>query len=123
MNKNNRIEYKQKYDISRHHAWAASVLLAILIAGTGFLELSGMGINDIIIVIIGFILILYALIAVFFTYKYRAALNNEEIHNEESKQYTDKEMIKADLEKEKLKLEKKKAKNEAKKAKKASRKN
>ncbi|HPQ27666.1 MAG TPA: hypothetical protein PLQ82_04250, partial [Desulfobacteraceae bacterium] len=103
--------------------WAASVLLAILIAGTGFLELSGMGVKDIIIVIIGFILIAYGLIAVFFTYKYRSALNTEETRQEESKQNTDKEMIKADLEKEKLKLEKKKAKNEAKKAKKESKRN
>jgi len=81
---------KQKYDISRHHAWAASVLLAILIASRGFLELTDIKINDNIFVIIGFLLIAYALIAVFFTYKYRSSLNIEqkkiiEIHKEEPK--------------------------------------
>lgn len=115
MNKN-LSEYKRKYDVARHHAWAGSVLLAVLVATRGFLELSDIKINDWIIVAIGLILIFYVLISVFFTYKYRAGLSSVSKNVVEVKVKSD------DLEKEKLKIEKKKAKAEIKKAKKANKK-
>ncbi len=115
MNKN-LSEYKRKYDVARHHAWAGSVLLAVLVATRGFLELSDIKINDWIIVAIGLILIFYVLISVFFTYKYRACLSSVSKNVVEVKVKSD------DLEKEKLKIEKKKAKAEIKKAKKANKK-
>ncbi len=105
-------EYKRKYDISRHHAWAGSVLLAVIVATRGFLELTNIKINDWIIVAIGLILIFYVLISVFLTYKYRAGLSSV------SKNVVEVKVNSNDFEKERLKLEKKKAKAEAKKAKK-----
>ena len=114
MNKKDLSEYKRKYDISRHHALAGSVILAVLVATRGFLELSKIDVNDTIFVIIGIIVIIYTLSSVFLTYRYRLGLTAEqkkivEVHHHESE---DK------LEKERIKLEKKKAKAEAKKAKK-----
>jgi hypothetical protein len=113
-------EYKRKYDMSRHHAWAGSVLLAVLLAVRIFLETSEIQIDDWIIISIGVILVIYTLTAVFLTYKYRSGLSVSQeqvvqVKVEPSK--TD-----ADIEKERLKIEKKKAKAEAKKAKKTDKK-
>ncbi len=123
MNKKNLAEYKKKYDMSRHHAWAGSVLLAVLIATRSFLELSNVKVNDTIVVAIGLILVFYTLASVFLTYKYRSGLNSEqkkvvEVVHHESKDDLEKKKIDAEVEKKRLKLEKKKAKAEAKKAKK-----
>lgn len=115
MNKN-LSEYKRKYDVARHHAWAGSVLLAILVAIRGFLELSKIDIGDWIIVTLGLILVFYVLISVVFTYRYRAGLSSVQDNVVEVKAESD------NLEKEMLKLEKKKAKTEAKKAKKVNKK-
>jgi hypothetical protein len=115
MTQKNLSEYKRKYDVARHHAWAGSVLLAVLVAIRGFFEISDIKVDDRIIIATGMILIFYILIAVFLTYKYRSGLLAEqkivEVH------------IKTDnLEREKLKIEKKKAKAESKKAKKNAKK-
>ena len=112
--KKNLAEYKKKYENARHHAWAGSVLLAVLVASRGFIELTSFDIDDRIILGLGFILIFYILIAVFFTYRYKSGLTSEQknivevkVENKDSK-----------IEKEKLKIEKKKLKAEAKKEKK-----
>ena len=103
------IEYKKKYDVARHHAWAGSVLLAVLVATRGFFEISDIKIDDRIIIAIGMILVFYILIAIFLTYKYRSGLLAEQKIVELQ--------IKTDsFKKEKLKIEKKKAKAEIKKA-------
>ena len=124
MTQKNLSEYKRKYDLARHHAWAGSVLLAVLVAVRGFLELTDFSIDDRIIITIGIVLIIYVLIAVFFTYKYRSGLSAEqkaiEVHRQSEN--ADKEKISAEIEKERIKVEKKKAKAEAKKAKKAGKK-
>lgn len=116
MNQKNLREYKKKYDIARHHAWAGSVLLAVLIAIRGFLELTDIKLNDTIVLIIGIILIIYILISVFYTYRYRSGLSDEqkkiEVHIK-SKDYK-KQEIEAKVEKQRLKVEKKKEKNDAK---------
>lgn len=109
MSKKNLSEYKRKYENARHHAWAGSVLLAVLLAIRIFLETSK--IDDRIFIFIGSILVIYILIAVFFTYKYRSGLSIEQKNAIEIKVNSD------DIKKEKLKLEKKKAKDEVKKAK------
>lgn len=123
MNKKNLSEYKRKYDVSRHHAWAGSVLLALLIATRTFLEIVDIKVNDTIVVIIGVILVVYTLVSVFLTYRYRSGLTSEqkkivEVHHHDSNDELEKKKIDSDLEKERLKLEKKKAKAEIKKAKK-----
>jgi len=103
---------KQKYDNARHHAWAGSVLLAVLIAIRLIIETSEIDIDDRIIFGIMLILIIYTIIAVFFTYKYQSGIT------EESEQKVVHIHKSDDIEKERLKLEKKKAKAEAKKLKK-----
>jgi len=112
MAKKDMSDYKKKYDAYRHHAWAGSVLLAVLVALRGFLELSDVKIDDNIIIVIGLGLVIYVLIAVFFTYKYRSGLLTD------SKNIVEVQVKSSELEKERLKIEKKKAKTEAKKAKK-----
>jgi len=106
------LEYKRKYDVARHHAWAGSVILAITLAIRFFLEISNIKINDLLVVIIGGVIVFYTLVAVVFTYKYRSGLLSEqkiiEVHTSSN-----------NLEKERLKFEKKKIKIEAKKAKKS----
>jgi len=129
MNEKKLSEYKRKYDIARHHAWAGSVILAIVLAIRIFFETTDIIINDWIIVIIGGIIVIYTLSAVILTYKYRSGLVSEQkiiqvhtspenIEKERLRSEVEKERIRADVEKELLKVEKKKAKAEAKKAKK-----
>jgi hypothetical protein len=123
MTKKNLSDYKRLYNISRHHAWAGSVLLAILLATRIFLETSNFGIDeyDLFIIGIGVILIIYTLVAIFFTYKYRSGLIAEEKQIEVHFSSPDLKIVntKAEIEKERLKLEKKKTKSEAKKSKKS----
>ena len=38
MTQKNLNEYKRKYDVNKHHAWAGSVLLAVLVAIRGFFK-------------------------------------------------------------------------------------
>ena len=113
-------DYKRKYDMSRHHAWAGSVLLAVLLAVRVFLEISEIKINDWIIITIGVILVIYTLTAVFLTYRYRSGLSVSQEQIIQVKVEPPKPD--ASLEKEHLKIEKKKAKDEAKKAKKTNKK-
>jgi len=121
MNQKNLHEYKQKYDVARHHAWAGSVLLAVLIAIRGFFEITDIKLNDTIIVIIGIILIIYILTSVFYTYKYRSGLTDEQQKIEVHVKSKDnkKQELESEVEKQRLKVEKKKAKIDAKKTKKS----
>lgn len=71
---NNEKNIKKKYEISRHHAWAGSILLAILLAIRIFFETSDINEYNQIILIIGFIIIVYMLISLILTYRYRSSL-------------------------------------------------
>ena len=105
-------EYKKKYHMFRHHAWAGSVLLALLLA---LKTLDLLDFSDLIVASIGGVLIAYTLTAVFFTYRYSSGLKSEnETKIIKDSDDVEKEKIRADLEKEKLKVEKKKAKAAAK---------
>ena len=112
-NKKDLTDYKRRYNILRHHAWAGlgfiSVLLAVRILFPELLEL----LQPILVV-----LIIYVVIALIFTYKYRPGLsaNQETVHRSTE---LEKERTHADVEKELLKLEKKKAKAEVKSKKKS----
>ena len=109
MNKASNLDYKRKYDLARHHAWAGSVLLAVLLAIRIFFETLNNQINNTIFLIIGSIIVLYILIALFYTYKYRTGLNiaqqiqtikiNNDLNNKELK--LEKKKIKADVKKNK----------------------
>jgi hypothetical protein len=120
-------EYKRKYEIYRHHAWAGGIILSVLLAIRVLLEISNFSdIPDFIILPLGIILVFYIMISIFFTYRYRLGLtipqekevmNVKEIYND-----TEIKKINAKVEKERLKLEKKKAKTETKKQKKINKK-
>jgi hypothetical protein len=120
MPRKNLSEYKRKYDVARHHAWAGSVLIGILLAVRVFLEISEFTIDDRIILAIGIILVIYTVISIIFTYKYRSGLTAEQkvVEVQVTSDDVEKERIKAEVEKERLKVEKKKAKAEAKRKKK-----
>ena len=68
-------DLKKKYAISKHHAWAGSILLAILLAIRIFFETSNINEYNQIILIIGFLIITYMIISLIFTYKYRSGLS------------------------------------------------
>lgn len=125
MTKKNISEYKKKYDLWRHHAWGAASLISVLLAVRIFLEMSGYkDVPNNIIIVIGFILVIYFFVSLFFTYKYSSGLGAEQeiVKVESSTDDIEKARINADLEKERLKLEKKKIKAEVKKAKKQNKK-
>lgn len=116
-------EYKRKYDIARHHAWAGSILLSLVLALRIFLEISDMSnVPDIFFLPVGIVLFIYILVSLFYTYRYRSGICSEQrslevkIVSDNSNQSE----IDAKIKKEKLKAEKKKAKAEVKKIKKSS---
>jgi hypothetical protein len=125
MNKKDISEYKRRYDISRHHAWAGSILLSVLLAFRIFLEISRISIiPDYIILPVGLVLIIYTLVSLFYAYKYRSGLSSEQkvIQVQSFSKEFEKEKIRSEVEKERLKIEKKKAKAEAKSKKKVAKK-
>jgi hypothetical protein len=127
MPKKDLADYKRKYDMYRHHAWAGGILLSVILAIRAFLEISDFTyIPDIIILPIGVILILYVLMSISFTYRYRSGLalkvEQKVIQVKTTSDDIKKEKIHAEIEKERSKLEKKKAKGEIKKQKKKNKK-
>ena len=102
-------EYQRKYKAFRHHAWAGLGFISVVLA----IRLIFVETTDILTPII-FFLVIYVVIAILFTYRYRSGLSVQ------------KQVVSVDssvkIEKERLKLEKKKAKLEAKKAKKSNKK-
>jgi uncharacterized membrane protein len=114
MTKKNLTEYKRKYNAFRHHAWAGLGFLAVFSVMTALLPKHTQILTPFI-----FILIIYIVVALILTYRYRSGLAVEDtIIKAEPSVEIEKERLNAEVEKERLKLEKKKAKAEAKKAKK-----
>ena len=125
MTKRDLAEYKRKYQAYKHHAWAGLGFLSVFLAVRLILGVSAPDAPDILDPII-FLIILYIIIALLFTYRYRSglsakeeAVHTKEVANVQPSDEIEKEKIQAEVEKELLKLEKKKAKAEAKKAKKS----
>ena len=114
--KKNSPEYKRKYDLIRHHAWAGlgflSVLLAIRIL---FPEISEL-LQPIVVVII-----IYVVVSLLLTYKYYRGISASQ-QSIQSSDEVEKEKIHADVEKERIKLEKKKTKAQEKTTKKSKKK-
>ena len=101
-------EYKRKYEIYRHHAWAGTAFLSILLALRYFIA----SIPRYIFIPLGTLLIVYILIAVLYTYKYRAGLLKT---HDPDRAAGPSEMANAQTpELESLKIEKKRAKSEVK---------
>ena len=109
------MDHTKRYAIARHHAWAGSVLLAILLAARVFIASTTVIIPDIIFAIIGSILVLYILISLILTYKHRSGLLQKQSNQQSSHDPTIKD---TPLSKEQLKIQKKQAKAEVKQRKK-----
>ena len=109
----------QRYAVFRHHAWAGAILLSILFA----LRILIPDIPDIVVLVVGGFLVVYILVALFFTYKYRAGLiaQEEQVVVQPDKSL-EREKLQVELEEKRLKLEKKKVKAESKATKKAGKK-
>lgn len=123
MNKKNLAEYRKKYDISRHHAWAGTAILSVVLAIRIFLSTGETAnIPDIIFLPVILVIAIYVLISLLYTYIYRSGLSAEQ-EKISSSEEIERHKIDANLEKERLKLEKKKAKSEAKRIKKLNEKN
>ena len=105
------MDHTKRYAISRHHAWAGSVLLAILLAIRLFITSTTLIMPEILFAFIGGILVLYIFISLILTYKYRSGL----FQQQSSQDSTTKE---PQISKEQLKIQKKQAKAELKQQKK-----
>ena len=103
-------ERRRTYAMARHHAWAGSVLLAVLLALRIFLETTELYIDNIIFLSIGIILICYILVALLLTYRYRSSIIEPD-QIQIIKQDVTQELPRMPS-KEQVKIEKKKAKNE-----------
>ena len=103
-------EYKRKYQAFRHHAWAGLGFLSVVLA----IRLIFLEQTQILTPLI-FILVIYIVISLVFTYIYRegASVADQVINVEPSIEF-EKEKMQAEVEKERLKIEKKKAKTEMK---------
>lgn len=120
MTNNNKSEYKRKYAMAKHHAWAGSVLLAILGAFRWFSDDAEWYQKDIIFIILGLLIIIYIVIALVFTYRFRSGLASEETIDRQirsNQKHQTKNTTILDP-KEQEKIEKKKAKAESKRIKK-----
>ena len=71
MAKKDLSECKRRYDIARHHAWAGSVLLSLLLAFRYVVP----WLPRYILIPVGALLIIYVMIALVYTYRYRAGLS------------------------------------------------
>lgn len=122
MTLSKKADYKRKYAMAKHHAWAGSVLLAILGAIRWFVDDNTYPQKDLIFITLGILLILYILIALLFTYRFRSGLAEEEtniqqqISTDRSTSQTESSTVLSP--KELAKIEKKKAKAESKRLKK-----
>jgi len=104
------LEYKKRYHRFRHHAWAGLGFLSVVLA----LRLIFSDQTEILTPIV-VILAIYILVALLFTYRYRAGLTTpDQVVKAEPSIELEKERLNAEVEKEKLKVEKKKVKAEAK---------
>ena len=123
MNKKPKTDYKHRYAIAKHHAWAGSVLLAILGALRWFISDTEYPQQDLYFIIAGILIIIYILIALFFTYRYRSGLSQQGsiiqghiLSKDESQSTLDSSQI--SFQKEQAKIQKKLAKTESKRLKK-----
>jgi hypothetical protein len=115
---------RAQYEIARHHAWAGTVLLSVLLAIRIFFEMAeNRIIPDNIFILFGLIIASYTLGALFFTYRYREALLQKEQENYQ-KAIDETHLISGktenDRRKQRYKIEKKKVKTKIKKEKKVS---
>ncbi len=113
LNRRDDSEYRRRYEISRHHAWAGTALLSVLIA----LRYVISRLPQYVFIPLAMVFIVYILTALFFTYRYRAGLSTRQKRGP-AVEPAQEDRLQAEAARERLKLDKKKAKTEAKKLKK-----
>jgi len=113
MNRRDLSEYKRKYNIFRHHAWAGLGFLSVLLV----IRIIVPSLSEVIHPILA-VLVIYVVVSLLFTYKYRSGFNEEKVIQIQPSDEIEKEKMKFKVKKDLLKIEKKKTKAEAKKAKK-----
>ena len=106
-------EYKGKYNTFRHHAWAGLGFLSVLLV----IRIIAPSLSEIIHPILA-VLVIYVVVSLLFTYKYRGGLTLENSIQIQPSDEIQKEKMKVEFQKKRLKVEKKKIKAEAKKVKK-----
>jgi hypothetical protein len=111
MGKEDLLGYRRRYDIFRHHAWAGTVLLSVLLA----LQLLIPSFPHYLFIPLCSILILYIFISLLYTFRYRAGLSAREGGDLTSRERSN---MAAGTDKGYLKLEKKRVKAELKSSKK-----
>lgn len=113
---------KNRYAIAKHHAWAGSVLLAILGALRWFTTDSDYPNIDLYFIVAGILIISYILVALMFTYRFRSELSQNKIsfsqQEKNEKMISSKESAQGLSAEEQAKIEKKTAKTESKRLKK-----
>ena len=112
MNATKACNRQTQYQRFHHHAWAGTVLLTILLSLRIFLEISEITVDDRIFLIGGLALILYILISLFYTYRYRFGAQKDELQPSTSVITYAQQAI--ELEMERIKSEKKTTKAEMK---------
>jgi len=110
---NDYMSNKERYDIFRHHAWAGTVLLSVLLAVRYMIP----QFPHYLFTILCTLLIVYIVLALFYTFKYRRGLSERAMTGREPDD-TNEEKQQAKIDKELLKIDKKKAKAETKQRKK-----
>lgn len=117
MGKKDLAEYQRKYAFYRHHAWAGAILLSVVFALHYLFDIESRILYPLIVA-----LVIYIIVALFFTYKYHMGLGvrAEEISTLSPKTQEKKIKYDTQVEKARLKREKKQVKAEVKARKKDS---
>jgi len=102
-------EHKRRYDISRHHAWAGTAFLSVLLALRYIIP----GFPSYLFIPLCTLLILYIVVSLLYTFKYRHGLSAEPVSRPDPEEFSKAEH-EAKVAKERVKAEKKRAKAEAK---------
>ena len=103
-----------RYALARHHAWAGSVLLAVLLAIRLFFFTQENTINEPLFISIGVLLIIYILVALFFTYRYRLGLKQQSSTQLSSETIGEKDRLKLEKKTQKAQVKQQKKKLKAK---------
>lgn len=102
-------EYKRRYDVSRHHAWAGTAFLSVLLA----LRYMIPQFPHYLFIPLCTLLILYIVVSLLYTFKYRQGLFAGPMPRRGPEDFKEAKR-EAKIEKERVKAEKKRAKAEAK---------
>jgi Tfp pilus assembly protein PilO len=114
MEQRGSLEDKERYDIFRHHAWAGTALLSVLLA----LRYMIPQFPDYLFIVLCTVLIVYIVVSLLYTFRYRQGLSQGEMSRGDPEDLEEANQ-EAKIEKGRLKAEKKAAKARAKAMKKA----